>query len=72
MRPISGVVCSNGFVDLSGTDYSGDFEGDITEDTSVESAKFSRQSKFTSPPVHVCETAIGPLLANSPPLRRRE
>jgi hypothetical protein len=32
VRPISGVACSNGFVDLSGTDYSGDFEGDITED----------------------------------------
>jgi len=31
-RPISGVASSNRFVDLSGTDYSGDFEGDITQD----------------------------------------
>jgi hypothetical protein len=32
VRPLSGVVLSNGCVDLSGRDYSGGFEGDITED----------------------------------------
>src|SRR6266851_2935391 len=50
----------------SGTDYSGTFEGDITEDRAVESAKFSRQSNFTGRPVQVCEPAIGQLLANVP------
>src|SRR5713101_5415593 len=38
----------------SGTDYSSTFEGDITEDRAVESAKLSRQSNFTGPPVQVC------------------
>src|SRR5882762_11170906 len=38
----------------SGTDYSRTFEGDITEDRAVESAKFSRQTNFTGPPVQVC------------------
>jgi hypothetical protein len=57
------VVRSNGCVDASGTDYSGTFEGGITEDRAVESAKFSRQSNFTGAPVQVCELAIGQLLA---------
>src|SRR5690348_13542096 len=39
VRPISGVACSNGCVDLSGTDYSGDFEGDITEDRPLVSLR---------------------------------
>src|SRR5437588_2453390 len=37
--PLSGVVSSNGCVDLSGTDYSGDFEGDITERTPLVSLR---------------------------------
>jgi hypothetical protein len=32
VRPISGVACSNGCIDLLGTDYSGTLEEDITED----------------------------------------
>src|SRR5579864_7491068 len=64
VRPIFDVACSNGCVDPSGTDYSQTFEGDITEDRALESAKFSRQSDFTGPPVQVCELAIGQLLAN--------
>jgi hypothetical protein len=39
VRPVSGVACSNGCVDLSGTDYSGDFEGDITEDRPLGSLR---------------------------------
>src|SRR5262249_39458719 len=66
VRPLPGVACSNGCVDPSSTDYSRAFEGDITEDKAVESARFSRQSNFTGQPGQVCEPAIGQLLANSP------
>ena len=36
---VSGVVLSNGRSDLSGADYSGDFEGDITEDRPLVSMR---------------------------------
>jgi hypothetical protein len=38
VRPLFGVICSNGCVDPSGSDYSCKVEGDITEDRAVQSA----------------------------------
>jgi len=39
VRPLPGVALSNGCVDLSGTDYSGDFEEEITQDRPLVSLR---------------------------------
>ena len=42
------MACSNGCIDLSGTNYSWTFEADITEDRAVESATDPWQQYLTA------------------------